>query len=194
MFSLTVLSYSNCAAQIAFDIENQTAVIDSVLSVTETPKDQLYDRAKEWMLRNLKSADEQVELNDDSKSSLIGTGNLLMPEERISYSLKVTDKYVNFKISIFFKDNRYRYIVENIVFNQTIVGEVKTDFQTLSIETIYNYNSEIDEMLAKKKKRRLETQKAINQKIIDSIEESLNALLHDLRRSMANKTISESDW
>ena len=68
---LILLSSVLTSAQIKFDKESNKATIENVITVDSIKKEELYKRGKEWMVRNLKSGDQQVSLDDENKNSLM---------------------------------------------------------------------------------------------------------------------------
>lgn len=99
-------------AQMDFDVISERIIYESVVHVDSVPASQLYDRAKEWMVRNLKSADNNNNLSDKESGSLTSTGNIKL-EDRSNFGCRFTDFNLNFKLSVFVKEGRYKYIIEN---------------------------------------------------------------------------------
>lgn len=97
--------------------------MDTVRTVEGVPDTVLYERAKEWMLRNMKSADSQVSLDDKAKEKLIGTPDLLLPNKTWNAFSYSGQRMLNFKLSVFVKDGRYRKIIENIVHPEVAVSQ-----------------------------------------------------------------------
>ena len=95
-------------------------VLDTVRAISGVPDTVLYERAKEWMLRNLKSADNQVSLDDKVKEKLIGTTNLLLPDKKENAFSYSSERVLNFKLSVFVKNGRYRVMIENIVYSEVV--------------------------------------------------------------------------
>ena len=75
----------------------------------------LYERCKEWVVRNLKTDDNNINLNDKDFKQLTTTG--LIKGSDISYAgfCIMTNCGIEFKLTLDFKNGRVRYTVENIV-------------------------------------------------------------------------------
>ncbi len=89
--------------------------------VTQTEgisQEEIYKRAKEWMLRTLKTSDNMVSFDDESKSSLISTGNIFLESQGGWCAWNQIT--LNFKISIYCKEGRYKTIIESFIHNAIV--------------------------------------------------------------------------
>ena len=86
-------------------------------------KEEIYERAKLWMLSNLKSGDNMFELNKN-ENYLIGSVNLVLDKILISETPLVYADHINlnFKLTFFLKENRYKYKLSNFTLSYGIVG------------------------------------------------------------------------
>lgn len=90
-------------------------VYQGIIKVDTIGKRELYTRAKDWVVRTLKSSDNNINLDDKDFNSLTATGNIMLPDIGNRMSVMFTERYFNLKISIYFKDGRVKYVLENIV-------------------------------------------------------------------------------
>src|SRR5690606_33472544 len=90
----------------------EEAIIEDTLEIPSITKTEAYDRARVWMVANLKSGDQQIFSDDENKGSLIGTGNLLLADKGL-----IKEKIINYEIAIFFKDGRYKYTISKLVYS-----------------------------------------------------------------------------
>ena len=74
----------------------------------------IYQRAKAWIVRNLKSSDNMTQLDDATMSSLVATGFIGMAAyQGLSYG---------FKLSVYCKEGRYKVIIDNFNLNNSFLG------------------------------------------------------------------------
>src|SRR5258708_984965 len=86
-----------------------------IIKVDSLPKKELYLRAKDWVVRTLKSSDNNINIDDKDYNSLTSTGNILLPDIGNRMSYLFTERHLNFKLTIYFKDGRVKYLMENMV-------------------------------------------------------------------------------
>lgn len=182
MKKLTVLIFAlsfniSAFSQIAWDEEKQSARIESVIEVADVSKAVLYERAKLWMARNLKSSDNQILYDEDGQERIIGTGNLLLSNAGSS-----TDRVLNFKISIFIRDGKFKVIGDNMIFSDVLnsINSSRTP-RTFSLDQVYQQMSN-----SKKQKR-----KSYMDDIDAAFAELLKSLVKDLN---VGSTDESEDW
>ena len=158
------------------------AVLDTVVVSDTIQSAVLYERAREWMLRNLKASDNQVSLEDDSKTRLIGTANLLLPGKKGPDKSIHTDRVLNFKLSIFLREGRYRVVAENIVYSYRFVrGTADLPIRNTA-EELFIYLRTTEE------KGRPKAIEAAREPIAE-----LNAAISVMLQSLQNSMIGERD-
>jgi hypothetical protein len=77
---------------------------EEVMRVDSAKKSEIYARAKDWIVRTLKSSDNVINFDDENSSAINVTGNMLLKDR--SAHLKYSNVILNFKFSAYFKDNR----------------------------------------------------------------------------------------
>ncbi|MFN3445387.1 MAG: DUF4468 domain-containing protein, partial [Bacteroidia bacterium] len=167
------------------------------ITLDSLSKDELYKRGREWMLRTLKSGDAQVSLSDDDKNSLTGTGNILLENESGTYCY-TTDRGINFKISVFFKEGRVKYLIEHVVFHETLVcminGSTRTTPQTYPFEQSYQATDE-ERIRFEKKKKKPSKRYEYWVKDLRDINNSLLKLVDELNKSLSQRSqVDKDDW
>ncbi len=86
---------------------------DSIFQVSNITKEEMYSRARKWVIANLKTNDNNVEFNE-VELSITTTPTILIPSYNVSFSGEITRGLANFKLNLQFKDNRYRITVDNV--------------------------------------------------------------------------------
>ncbi len=107
LFSLSLLAFG----QMPVDSASHHFVYTGVVKVDSLNVDAIFNSSKEWLVRHLKSSDNNVNLTDKESKSLTATGNIHL--ENRSGLCAYKDINLNFKFSVFVKEGRYKYIVEN---------------------------------------------------------------------------------
>lgn len=101
--------------QIPTDSVSNLFVYDGVVKVDSLSSEIIFNSAKEWLVRNLKSSDNNINLNDQNSKSLTVTGNIHLEDRGGLCAYK--DINLNFKFSIFIKEGKYKYVVENFFYS-----------------------------------------------------------------------------
>lgn len=165
-------------SQIIWDEEKQSAKSETILDIEGVSQKDLYERTKIWMARNLKSSDNQTLLDDEGHERIIGTGNLLLANRGL-----ITDRILNFKLSVYFKEGRCKIVGDNMVFSETwnsLDGSNRTAMN-------HDLNQVFQKMTSQKKQKR--------KKFMDDIDEAfaqpLKSLESDLRSGSSNES---DDW
>lgn len=101
------------------DTETGKFQYEEVIQVENTSKTDIYDRAKNWVVRTLKSGDNIVNLDDAEKESITATGNILLQDRAgaVGYSNII----LNFKFSVYFKEGRCKLVIDNFILDYTVV-------------------------------------------------------------------------
>ncbi len=159
-------------------IDNETGKITftEVVYVDDstTTKDELYSLAREWFAKTFKSSQSVLQMDDKELGKLIGKANFSI--NRTAY---LTDSYVDFTISIYLKDGRYKYQITD--FNHV---SYKSGFSGGAIESkkpdCGNFNMMKKGWLQVKQQTKT----------------TVEALIIDLKETMNNKSISSDneDW
>jgi len=166
---------SKAIAQLPIDDETGKVVFTDVVELDGMTKDEIYQKAKYWVITTLKSGDNMVELDGTNSDQIIGTGNISLPDESISFCSNVV---LNFKFIVKCKDNRLKYNIEN--FNLSCILS-NNSLHSTGIENItppkqfYNKN---------KPKFITEVKMSVNI--------SIGQLVNNFKASMTKK--DEDDW
>lgn len=74
-------------------------------------QEKAYGNAKQFIVSNLKTVDNNIIADDKDFTQIINTGNLLTKPDRANATS------IEFKLKVFFKHGRYKIMVDNIVFS-----------------------------------------------------------------------------
>lgn len=156
-------------------------VFSNVVELENQSKEELYKKAKFWIVSSLKSGDNMVELAGNNSDQVVGTGNLLIDDVLTGLNKvnKTTFTSLNFKFIVFCKKGRIKYEVSNFLLSYK--DSQNTIIQT-SIEKIKS------PAFIKKEKYISLFEANMN----EAINSSLNSLLMDFKESMKTKT--DNDW
>lgn len=88
------------------DAENQQVTYQGVVEVPGASKDQLFDRALEWMAKTYQSANDVVQIKDKEQGKLLAKGGILFFTES-----KVPAGFVMHTQTIYVRDGRYKYVM-----------------------------------------------------------------------------------
>lgn len=78
---------------------------EDIVPVNNITKEEMFGRAKAWVLSTLKTVDNNVQF-DEKEMSIYNSSTVL---------LKNANEYLNFKISILFKDGKYKFRFDNLI-------------------------------------------------------------------------------
>ena len=78
---------------------------EEVVPVESVTKEEMFKRAKDWVLSKLKTADNNIQF-DEQNLSIYNSSVILLENS--------TD-VMNFKISIYFKDGKYKFRIDNVI-------------------------------------------------------------------------------
>ena len=87
------------------DAETRQVTYQGVVEVPGATKDQLYDRALEWMAKTYQSANDVVQIKDKDQGKLLAKGGILF------FYDKVPTGFVVHTQTIYVKDGRYKYVM-----------------------------------------------------------------------------------
>lgn len=158
------------------ELKNDRYVFEKVETVPTLSKQEVYEKARKWTIRNLKSSDSNIELDDGSYSQLTSTGNMPLSDFIFALVCYASNVNLNFKFNVFFKEGRYKVVFENMVFSITEKCDKSTQFNHYPLEKM---------PLTKKKQA----------KIHSEIEENMQKLCFDLHQSITGvNEEAEEDW
>ncbi|MCF8370557.1 MAG: DUF4468 domain-containing protein [Bacteroidales bacterium] len=171
-------------AQFPIDPETQKIKYSEVVEFDGMTKEQLYQKAKLWIVSTLKSGDNMVELDGTSSDQVVGTGNLLLDSvQNYMVNWYYTKGQLNFKFIVFCKEGRLKYSVENILLSYQIS---QTSLKQVALEDLKI------KPLSEKEKKKNEKKKSFEEKNIPYLDSQIKALIADFLRSM--KKSDEDNW
>ena len=92
-----------------YTTESGGFIYDTVINVNDVSKQELYKRAKNWVISTVRTSDKTV-VFDDAEFNEIRTDVTLA-------IAKFAGVNVNFKISIYLKDNKCRFVNESFMYH-----------------------------------------------------------------------------
>lgn len=111
------LFVSNVKAQLPIDEKTGKVIFTDVVQLEGMTKDEIYKKAKMWVVSTLKSGDNMVELDGTNSDQIVATGNLVLniAPEMLGTKLyfHINEGFLNFKFLVFCKDGRMKYKVMN---------------------------------------------------------------------------------
>lgn len=93
--------------------ESSGYVYENVVNVEGVSKEEMFKRAKTWIIANLKTEDNNINF-DEAGMSITNTATLVL-KAASGFNWAITHGVVNFKLNIMFKEGRYKFIFDNIV-------------------------------------------------------------------------------
>ena len=115
---LTFNSYSQVPDTIAIPVNAKGfAEYTEVVALDSVSKDVLYLNALNWVNKTYKSGRSVIQSTDKDGGMIIGNAN----SDGLVYNnigVKSDAGYFSYTISIFCKDNRYKYVIDNITYNK----------------------------------------------------------------------------
>jgi len=151
--------------------------------------EQMYNKAKLWIVSTLKSGDNMVELSGESSDQIVSTGNLVIDDVwliggKAGYDAK--NIRLNFKFSIFIKEDRYKYVVTNF----TLTYDVVYDVELRVIESVVTDLGDTKASILENKKNP-EKKEEFVARIKTASDQALKELIKDFNDTMKNPV---DDW
>lgn len=176
-----------CKLSIAQD-ENPIMPIDSithlitytdVINVDSTSKDELYSRGREWFAKYYKSSNEVLQMQDMNSGKLIGKAIFYI--SAWTGIMTVDYGYITYSISLYFKDNKYKYVITNFYHR----GE-KRNGETVT--TLGDCEALIN------KKTNFFGFASTYRSILKEINDNTTIIIEDLNKAMNIKSANNSNW
>lgn len=162
---------------------SQELKYEEVVNVESVTKDELYNRARTWIAKNLKDDGELFTIEDNKAGEITGGGKLRYYTKRIYVGALCTIGYVNFKVNIYPKDGRYKYTIHSLIHEGT----------NCRPHSAINYGLlTTDEKPDKSKDVFL--RKGPWKDIKEKTQIKVNLLIEDLKEHMSKKHESSSNW
>jgi len=97
-------------------VKNETSgnySYEEVVTVEGVAKEEMFRRAKSWIIANLKTDDNNIQF-DENNLNITNTATIVLKAAH-GFNWALTHALVNFKLNIQFKDGRYKFVFDNIV-------------------------------------------------------------------------------
>lgn len=116
---LVIMSNTTYSTNFPLDSSTGQVTYTAVVTVDSTlTADILYTNAKEWAAKYFKSAQHVIQMDDKETGTLILKGNF-KTGTNCRAVIGPTD-YINFTLSIYTKNGRYKYILTDLIVNTTL--------------------------------------------------------------------------
>ncbi len=156
----------------------EVVTVDSTVNKTE-----LYSRARQWFSNTFKSEKDVVSVSDKESGEISGNAVVEYKSDRFYFGVVCVNGYVNFKINVYVKDGRYKYVFHSFDHEGSFYqGNKPISYGILT-------NSEI----APKPTRGGANNKAWAE-IKDQTTRQVNALIESLKTSMLRKSEVQDNW
>lgn len=173
--------------QIPYDSVTNLIVYTDIVHLENLNSKEIYDKAKVWILSTLKTGDEMTELNDETNSLLVGTGNIKLKD--FVHDLRIVKMYhqnciLNFKVMIQIKDGRYKYTISNFAFSSTIVVPNSGSRTFISPLEFLKVNES-------KKENFIKYEQEFNSDVKEEADKQIRILINSLKSNIENQ---EEEW
>ena len=173
---------SSQLAKAQFPINNTTKKVQftGVIELPGMPKDKIFKKAKLWLVTNLKSSDNMVDLNGNNSDLIVGAGIVYLDSLLIQKEMYAKIATLSFKFVVYIKDNKLKYSIENCFLQYTIsiplpgMLEKEATYQT-GLEDLNIKSSNILYISDKNAKIFKDTNTAYLNSVIDNIIESFKS-------------------
>jgi hypothetical protein len=118
MFMLTIFSIQakDEKKELVFPVNEAGKIIyTEVIEMPNLTKDILYTRAYEWFAKSFNDAKNVIQMQDKEAGRLIGKGSFGDINVSINFGLVGVKGNVNFTISVYLKDGKYKYEITDFV-------------------------------------------------------------------------------
>lgn len=172
---LCVLFSYKTFAQLPIDSTTHLITYSEVVNENGS-KDELYSRAREWFAKTYNSAQNVIQMDDKDKI----VGKALMQVYHKAFGKDHISGYINYTISIYFKDGKYKYEITNFYHTGEYIGDGYTVPDFGSSESMIN------------------SKKKIYQKTftyyLSQLDKNVNILIAGLKQGMSKKSSTAKDW
>jgi hypothetical protein len=149
-------------------------IMRDVITVdTALTREQIFTIAKEWIVRNLKSSDNNIQLDDKDYKQITSTGVIKTSDMPIAIC-SIGNCMIDFKLTINIKEGKIRYTIENIVHYGTNTCSNPPERMTTPLE---KWNLKVK----------------LGKNVFADIQAKLTALTKDLAISFSQKRQDEKD-
>ena len=103
---------------------------EAVMPVENVDKEEMFKRAKTWVLSNLKTSDNNINA-DEKDLTIINTASVVLDQMK-GFGWAITSGNIDFKLNIAFKDGKYKVRFDNVVINAVYLTGNGSSLQTIS--------------------------------------------------------------
>ena len=140
----------------------------------EIDKDLLYSRGVEWFAKSYNSAQNVLQMQDKENGKLIGRALFNVYHKGLGMTFE--SGHINYTISLFFKDNRYKYEITDFIHTSNVEsGMIKTSCDEMRFSTKKLY-------------------KKVYDYYFEQLDNNIKSLVIDLKQFMNKKSESNDDW
>lgn len=192
-FILSVVASNNAFAQKGKnDVKTVTAIpkdsitgkfkYEELIKADGISQMDIYERAKNWIVRTLKSSDNVVNLDDENKAQITATGNILL-HDQIGFCA-FTDLVLNFKYSVYCKEGRYKVIVDNFILSYKVDCANGKELRTSPLESVSE--KRVGVVMGQKSYEKVNTE----------VDERIKELISSLKNSISSGNVAgdQGDW
>lgn len=156
----------------------EVVMLDSTIN-----KEELFTRARHWFSNNFKSEKDVISIADKESGEILGNAVLEYTSKHFYMGVVCVNGYVNFKINIYVKDGRYKYVFHSFNHEGSYYDGNKP----------INYGMLTDSEIAPKPSRGVSSNKAWNE-IKEQTLSQMDVVINSLKIEMAKKSEILEDW
>ncbi len=136
-FSIVTL-FAQSASQIEFKEEGGSYYYEEVVEVPQSAQSVIFERAKNWVMSNFKTADNNI-VYDDKEFHIVNTAAIKIDPKGFFTNI-IVNGTMDFKFQAWFKDGKYRYRIDNMTYYlSTNGGPVTEHYSELKDNKMSNY-------------------------------------------------------
>jgi len=179
---LTVLTMSsvfgkNEIPKLPIDSQTNKITYSEVVYVDSlTNKQELFSRAREWFAKTFNSSTNVIQMEDKESGKIIGKALIQVYHKGVAMTYKWG--YINYTISIYIKDGRYKYVLTDYYHTGQINPGLIDAPDYGACEDMINYKPTISDPFAKKN---------ILRSILSQLDSNSINLVQDLKSAMTTK-------
>jgi hypothetical protein len=184
-FGLFGQKQKNVTPTLPFDDETKRITYSEVVTVdSSTTKNELYSRGREWFAKAYKSSTDVLQMDDKESGKIVGKALMQVYHKALGSNYK--SGYINYTISLYLKDGRYKYEMTNFHHTGQYAGNGNS---------IPDYGVCEDMVNTTKKTMGMSYQKAFNYYLMQ-MHENIKDLILDLKTTMSKRAEvkKKDDW
>ena len=170
---LPIFSFAqNEIPDLPIDSTTHLITYEGVITV-QGSKDQLYSKGREWFAKTYNSAQNVIQMDD--KDEIVGKALMQVYYKRLG--MQREGGYINYTISIYFKDGKYKYLITNF-------------YHTGQYDSFGNYFNAIGTCEAMVNEKRRSYKKLYNY-FLTELDNNTKSLIERLKESMNAQTVPD---